>query len=124
VRLVGVKEEKPVWIKIRKTEDLCRLAASIVTMGQPMYLVRIRRNNEVYIGLLAVYRDYFKYYGIPIFYYTLCEGPCTEKKYVSFKIDESGEKIEFTDKAIPGTAMIPIVEFETMPSILGEWKGE
>jgi hypothetical protein len=124
VRLVGVKEEKPVWIKIRKTEDLCRLAASIVTMGQPMYLVRIRRNNEVYIGLLAVYRDYFKYYGIPIFYYTLCEGLCTEKKYVSFKIDESGEKIEFTDKAIPGTVMIPIVEFETMPSILGEWKGE
>jgi len=121
---VNIKEEKPVWIKIRKTEDLCRLAASIVTMGQSMYLVRIRRNNEVYIGLLAVYRDYFKYYGIPIFYYALCEGPCTEKKYVSFKIDESGEKIEFTDKAIPGTVMIPIVEFETMPSILGEWKGE
>lgn len=121
---MSIKEEKPVWIKIKRIEDLCRLAASIITMGQPIYFVRVRNNEETFLGLLAVYRDYFKYYGIPIFYYTSCSGSCIERKYVSFKIDETGEKIEFTDKAIPGTVMIPIVEFEFLPSILVEQKGE
>lgn len=117
---MGVGGERPVWIKIKRTEDLCRLAASIITMGQPIYFVRVRGEGETLLGLLAVYRDFFKYYGVPIFYYISCAGACEEKKYVSFKVDESGERVEFTDRAIPGTVMIPIVELEALPEILTE----
>lgn len=112
--------ESPVWIKLKRVEDLCRLAASILTMGQPIYLVRMREGEEAVLGVLAVYRDYFKFYGVPIFYYTSCAGPCLERKYVSFKIDDLGERVEFTDRSVPGTVMIPIIEFESMPSILAE----
>lgn len=116
--------ESPIWIRLKRTEDLCRLAASIMSLGQPIYLVRMRKEEEAVLGVLAVYRDYFRYYGIPIFYYTQCSGPCLDKRYVSFKLDEIGERIEFTDKSVPGTVMIPIVEFESMPEMLAERREE
>ncbi len=106
-------------IKVSSIRDIARLAASSITLGQMTYLVRFRVDGKKIIGSLAVFRDYYNMYGIPLFYYTECDDrECEERHYVSFKIDETGEKLSFTDKNIPGTIMIPIVEFSEVPSFI------
>jgi len=121
---MSAPERKPLWIRVKRVEDLCRLAATMITMGQPTYLVRIKSSDSPIVGLLAVYRDYYKFYGVPVFYYAPCEGSCAERKYVSFKVDESGERVEFVDRAVPGSVMIPIIELDSLPELLTEKAGD
>jgi hypothetical protein len=112
--------EEIVAIKVASPNDIVRLAASSISLGQFTYLIRFSINGKKILGTLAVFRDYYDMKGIPLFYYIDChDSECGESKYASFKIDESGEKVKFTNKNIPGTIMVPIIEFKQPPPFIG-----
>ncbi len=112
--------ETIVAIKVSTIKDIARLAATSISMGQLTYLVRFKHNSKKkIIGTLAVFRDYYNMYGIPLFYYVECGNKeCEESSYISFKIDDTGENIIFTNKNIAGTIMIPIIEFAETPKFI------
>jgi hypothetical protein len=112
--------EQIVAINVLSANDIVRLAASSISLGQFTYLIRFSVKGKKVLGTLAVFRDYYDMKGIPLFYYVECQDrDCGESKYVSFKIDESGEKVKFTNKNIPGTIMVPIIEFKHPPPFIG-----
>ncbi len=109
--------EKLVPVRVSKVNDLARMAASIAMLGQSTYLVRFKLGDgRVVYGLIALLRDYYDLYGLPILYYAVVEsGGHEEKNYLLVKIDEQGEHVEFADGARPGWVSIPIVNLAEKP---------
>lgn len=107
-------------VKLASVSDLVRMASSVAAAMQPTYIVRYRSNNgKVILGFLAVFRDYYNYYGIPMFYYVIDEDEhFKEAKYVLVKLDETGERIEPSRTTKPGYIAIPIVNIENAPEFL------
>ncbi len=107
-------------VKLASVNDLVRMASSVAAAMQPTYIVRYRSNNgKVILGFLAVFRDYYNYYGIPMFYYVIDEDEhFKEAKYVLVKLDETGERIEPSRTTKPGYIAIPIVNIENAPEFL------
>ena len=107
-------------VKLASISDLVRMASSVAAAMQPTYIVRYRSNNgKIILGFLAVFRDYYNYYGIPMFYYVVDENESfREAKYVLIKLDESGERIEPSRTTKPGYIAIPIVNIESAPEFL------
>ncbi len=108
-------------IKVKSISDIARVAASAITMGQPTYLIRFSMQGKTIIGMLAVFRDFYDLYGVPLFYYYSCEKDneeCKRSNYISFKLDESGENISLVNSNIPGTVLIPIINIEEIPEFL------
>ena len=121
---VGLNE-KLVPVKVSSVNDLARMAASITMLGQSTYLVRFKLSNgKVVYGLIALLRDYYDLYGLPILYYAVAEpGEHEEKNYLLVKIDEQGEHIEFGQGARPGWVTIPIVNIVEKPRFFPEELG-
>lgn len=107
-------EEKAVGVKLTSVADLARLASSMVSMGGSVYIIHFAHNGKHYYGLLATFRDYYKYYGVPLLYYVEVEEPL-KGKYLAVKVDESGERVESIDGVRPGWICIPIVHVERKP---------
>ncbi|RLE59745.1 MAG: cren protein [Thermoprotei archaeon] len=112
------EEIKPmVKIKLESLNDLARFASSTTSMGHITYVVHYIENNKHYYGVFIVYRDYYRLYGIPMFYYIEREKPL-EGTYILFKTDEAGEHIEISKGTKPGWVAIPIVNITEKPKIL------
>ncbi len=118
-------EEKPridkvVGIKVSSINDIARFAMSLVSLGQAPYIIRFRKENKVIYGLLAVFRDYYKYYGLPLLYYYVVSNPSEHdgKNYILIRSDEAGEKVELSEGTRPGWIAIPVLDIEAIPDFL------
>jgi len=113
-------EEKVIPIKTQSFSDLIRLAASTMIPHQVItYLIKFKHKNKVVVGLLGVFRDYYKYYGLPIFYYySFDETTSPEILGANYIILHSGEeKFEFSKQPKPGIS-IPIVTLLEKPEFI------
>lgn len=111
--------EKLIPVRVGKINDLARVAATIITLGQPAYLVRFQGSNgKTVYAIIAVLRDYYKYYGLPmIYYYVDEEGKLGNGNYLLVKVDDQGEHIEVSNGTRPGWVAIPIIDLAEKPSI-------
>ncbi len=115
-----VKISKAYGVRVASMNDLARLAASSVAMGQITYVVRIFKDEEVIYAVLAVFRDYYRLYGIPIIYYYVD----TERKYpvdgnyLLVKADSEGEIVEIGKGGKPGYVVVPIINLAEIPDFL------
>mgnify|MGYP000085342068 FL=1 len=109
--------EKAVGVKLRSVADLARLASSMAGMGSGIYIVHFAHEGKHYYGLLVTFRDYYKYYGIPIFYYVE-RGEPLRGKYLLIKVDESGEKVEESEGSRSGWICLPIVDLAEKPNFI------
>ncbi len=108
-------------VEVSSLADLARLAASMVSYAVVMPIYRFYLNGKAYYFVQTTYRDYFKYYGIPIIYYYKEESsPGREEgqRYVLLKVDESGEKVELSDRSRPGWTPIPIINLRSKPPFI------
>ncbi|HDD25682.1 MAG TPA: cren protein [Acidilobales archaeon] len=113
--------DKAFRIRVKDFNDLARMAASSIAFGQPTYIIRYVKDDKTTIyGILAVFRDYFKLYGIPLFYYYVDEGNriSLEANYVLVKTDSDGEHIELSKGTKPGYIAIPIINLKEFPTFL------
>ncbi len=110
---------KVVAVRVSSISDIARMAASVMTLGQPMYIIRFKHKDKYIYGILAVFRDYYNYYGIPMFYYYVDEDEKYVKaKYLLLKADEAGERVEAGVGSRPGWVSIPVVELKEKPVFL------
>lgn len=110
-------EGKVVCVKLQSVADLARLASSMVTMTSTIYIVHFDHNGKHYYGLFATFRDYFKYYGVPILYYVELSEPL-KGRYLAIKVDESGERVESTAGVRAGWVCLPIVTLDRKPDFI------
>ena len=114
-------EEKLIPVRVSSIHDLARIAASIITLGQPAYLVRFPgRNGKKIYGIIAVLRDYYKLYGLPMLYYYIDSGNMGEGNYLLVKVDDQGEHVELAKNTRPGWVAIPIIDLEEKPPFFPE----
>ncbi len=106
--------EKVVNIKLKDLKDLGRFAYSLISSGQTSYIIHYRKSNKNIYGILMIFRDYYKYYGIPLFYYISLDKPI-EGTYLLIKVDDRGENIETANSSRPGWIHIPIIELDKEP---------
>ena len=118
---IGLRE-RLVPVRVSSVKDLVRMAASIAVMGQSTYIVRFKlEDGKVVYGLVALLRDYYDLYGLPILYYAVVEpGSHEDKNYILVKIDEQGEHIEFGVGARPGWVSIPVINLAEKPRFFPE----
>lgn len=112
-----VIEEKVVCIKLESIADLARLASSMATMTSSVYIVHFIHEKKHYYGIFATFRDYYKYYGIPIFYFVVQNEPL-KGKYLTIKVDEGGERVETLPGIRAGWICFPIVSLERKPDFI------
>ncbi|MGB9827634.1 MAG: hypothetical protein ACPLSM_03865 [Thermosphaera sp.] len=112
-------EEKVLPVKVNSINDLVRLAVSTVTPQALTYIIRFRLKDKIVIGILGVFRDYYKYYGLPLFYYYIvnpAEQPMlSEANYVV--VSTSEERFEFAKQPKPGVS-IPIIGLSEKPPFI------
>ncbi len=115
---VGLRE-KVVPVRVKSLNDLARMAASIATLGQSTYLIRFRVGGKVVYGLVALLRDYYDLYGLPILYYYAREPREEDEKahFLLVKFDEHGEHVEFSASSAlrPGWVSIPVIDLAEKP---------
>ncbi len=105
---------KALKVKLESLEDLARFASSTATMGHTTYIVHYEEDDKHIYGVFIVYRDYFRLYGLPMFYYVKLDKKL-EGKYILLKADERGERIISGDGPRPGWITIPIVNLKEKP---------
>lgn len=107
----------PIPIRVNSLNDLARFMASAASFGQPVYALCFEHNNLNYIGVIAIYRDYYKWYGIPVFYYHESEIPINGS-YILVRSEEIGEMVRISSGIQPGWITIPIVKLKSKPNFL------
>ncbi len=119
---VGLRE-RLVPVRVESLSDIVRMAASIAMLGQSTYIVRVKLDERRRLyGLVALLRDYYDLYGLPLLYYTILEdgGENDDKHFVLFKVDEQGERIEFSRGMRTGWVSIPVIDLAELPSFFPE----
>ncbi len=110
-----------VKIRLRSIKDLVRLAASSIALGQPTYILRYREEGNVLAyGVMAVFRDFYKLYGVPLFYYVLDREGCVpeDANYALLRSSNGEERIEFSKGTKTGYVIVPIINVEELPEFL------
>lgn len=109
---------KPVVkIKLRDLADLARFASTTASVGHTTYVIHYVEESQHIYGLFIVYRDYYRLYGVPMFYYITTEKPL-EGNYILFRADDAGEHVEVREGSKPGWIAIPIVNLDEKPAYL------
>ncbi len=104
-------------IEVEGLESLVRFAASMSSIGYPIYIISFKDKDGSYIyGLLAVLKDYYKMYGIPLFYYYRSRNEL-KGKYILISLMEK-ERIEIGDGTKPGWIHIPIIKLKRPPEFV------
>ncbi len=118
----GEELKKVLTIRVASLNDLVRLAVTYATPSQTVFLLKFYEKNRLVIGLLGLFRDYYKYYGLPILYYHVCSSDEKEKiinaNYIIVSTSD-GERIEFTKYPRPGIS-IPLITLTKKPPIIPE----
>ncbi len=111
----------PITLRVKAVEDIARFVASAAGMGQPIYLLSFPHDGKQIYGLLAVYHDYYDYYGVPLFYYYPSEKHL-EGKYLLVKTEETRELFAVGDGIKPGWIAVPIIHLDKTPPFLKDLK--
>ncbi len=112
------KVDKVIPIRVSSLNDLARMAASVAALGQPTYVLKYREEGgKVVYGILAVFRDFYKYYGVPLFYYYVSDKD-VDGSYLIVRTDESGERVEISKGSKPGWISIPIIQLSEKPPFI------
>ncbi len=110
---------KAVKIRLKSVRDLVRLAASSIALGQPTYILRYEVNGKIVYGVMAVFRDFYKLYGIPLLYYVEGADEVPEDaNYALLRSNDVEERIEFSKGAKAGYVIIPIINVTEPPEFL------
>lgn len=105
--------DKAIAIKMASLSDLVRLAVILSSPQLPMYIIKFKHNGKLYLGILGVFRDYYKYYGLPIFYYyEVDDERFSDANYIVVSSD--AEKIEVSKTMKPGLS-IPLIHLAEKP---------
>ena len=113
------KPSNVIPIRLKSINDLARMASSTTLMMQPTYVVRYRDDKgKLILGFLAVFRDFYNYYGLPLFYYCLVDERFASGNYLIVRSDESGEKVELSKSPKPGFVSVPIIDLDKAPEFL------
>ncbi len=107
-------------LEVSSLADLARLAVAMLSFAVLLPIYRYQeRDQEVYF-LQTTYRDYFKFYGVPLVYLyrTRPLAEPDKAKYVLIKVDEGGERVEVGDRTRPGWTSIPIITLKEKPDFL------
>lgn len=116
------KEEikKVLAIKVNSLNDLVRLAMTYAgPTSQSVFLLKFWDKNKLVVGMLGLFRDYYKFYGLPILYYHIC----SEEEVLKIKdsnyiiISTDGERLEFSKTPRPGMS-IPLIYLAEKPPII------
>lgn len=112
-------EEKVILLKTASFNDLVRLASATIIPHQVMtYLLKFRYRDKIIIGLLGVFRDYYKHYGIPIFYYYSFDADNEVVREANYVVVYTGEeKYEFSKNPKPGISL-PIITLAEKPAFI------
>ncbi len=111
-----LKLRPPKCIKVDGIKELVRFAASMISLGQATYIIHFEDKGKHIYGLLAVYHDYYNYYGVPLFYYCICEKP-VEGCYALIKMSEK-EEFMISDGVKPGWVAAPIINLKEKPDFI------
>ncbi|MFN4046599.1 MAG: hypothetical protein ACK4H7_04585 [Acidilobaceae archaeon] len=111
--------EKALTLRVSSLNDLVRLAVSMAIPSQlTPYLLKFRYNGKIILGLLGVFRDYYKYYGVPVFYYFSVNEDDRQVLEANYIIASTGEeRIELSKNPRPGV-LIPLIELAEKPPFL------
>ncbi len=111
--------EKVIPIKLKSINDLVRLAATISSPQAMIYILKFIDNNKLIIGVLGVFRDYYKLYGLPMFYYySIDVNEAKELLNANYIIiSTNDEKIEFSKHPKPGLS-IPLITLDKKPPFI------
>lgn len=110
-----------ITVKVNHLGDIARMAASVMTLGQPMYIIRFKLKEKHVYGILAVFRDYYNYYGLPMFYYYVDEdNKYSDARYILLRADESGEHLEIGKGSRAGWVSIPVIDLKEKPVFIPE----
>lgn len=107
----------PISLRVNSIEDLARFVASIAALGQPIYVLHFNDDGKDVLGIIAVYRDYYKFYGMPIFYYYVSEKEISGK-YFLVKAEERGEQVLVSEGVKPGWIAVPIIRLKEKPPFI------
>lgn len=108
-------------VRVTGLGDIARLASSMASRMVVLPVYRFRHNGRVVYALQTIYKDYYKFYGIPVIYYYATEDDGVEDekaKYILARVDEMGEKVEVTDRVRPGWVAIPIINLASKPPFM------
>lgn len=112
---------KVVAIRVSSFGDLVRLVSSAAHMMVVMPVYRFKFKGKIVYAVQTIYKDYYKLYGVPIVYYYSTDDDGLDPfkaKYILAKADESGEKIEVSDRTRLGWLSIPLVNLEDKPPFI------
>ena len=114
--MITLVEEKVILLKTNSFGDLVRLASSTIIPHQiTTYLIKFKHKGKIVIGLLGVFRDYYKHYGLPIFYYYSFESNDPVVAEANYVIVYTGEdRYELSKSPKPGIS-IPIISLAEKP---------
>jgi len=109
-------QQPPKLVKVKDIKDLGRFVASVVSLGQPAYLIHFEHDNKHIYGFLAVYHDYYNLYGLPLFYYYESDKQLSGN-YLAVKMSDR-EEVMVTDGVKPGWVAVPIINLQSKPEFL------
>lgn len=111
--------EKAIMIKLNSLSELVKLAVSLSLPQMTSYILKFKYKDKLYLGILGVFRDYYKYYGLPIFYYyALNKEEAVEVEKANYIVLSSdGGTIKFSKDAEPGRS-IPLIYLAEKPVFL------
>lgn len=104
-------------LRLKDLSDLVRLVSSTASMGHPSYMVHFSDQGKHVYGVFIVFRDYYRLYGVPMFYYIVLEKELPGN-YLLYRSDESGEYVEPSKGIKPGYIAVPIVNLKEKPRLL------
>ena len=104
-------------MEVASLNDLARFAASMATLGQPVYVIHFKDRGRHVYGVFAVYHDYYDLYGVPLFYYYSCEEEL-DGRYILVKAEEPKENVQVSHGTRPGWLSIPIVNLREKPGFI------
>lgn len=112
-------------VRVSSLKDLVRLTMTYTSSGQTIFLIKFFDKDKLVIGMLGLFRDYYKLYGLPILYYHVCDDREREKilnaNYII--ISSTDESLEFSKTPRPGLS-IPVISLAEKPSIIPDLCGK
>jgi hypothetical protein len=115
-----LEKRKAVPVRVSSLSDVVKLAALTAARMAPLPVYRYASDSATVYFVQTVFKDYYRLYGLPIIYYYVEQGSSRRGKYILVKVDEEGEKIEFSEGSRPGWIPIPIVDLSELPAFIPE----